>query len=98
MEILPKIIEVFSSSAALLLSIVGLVVVFLTYLRRGRIKLGQFQLEFPAEKIIADGNIYISQTLSRSDIPKEPAERQYALMQQYHTQGLAQARISFFLA
>jgi hypothetical protein len=47
MDYLPDIIKTLSSSVALLLSIFGVIVVFLTYLRRGRVQVGQFQLEFP---------------------------------------------------
>lgn len=91
-------VSTLSSSAALLLSILGVIVVFLTYLRRGSIKLGQFELEFPKEHISAGGDVYINHSVPINDIPQEPAHRQYSLMQQYHTQGLAQAKISFWFS
>ncbi|XOF33525.1 MAG: TRADD-N-associated membrane domain-containing protein [Candidatus Electrothrix sp. YB6] len=93
-----NLITTLSSSVALLLSVLGLVVVVLTYLRRGRIKFGQFQLEFAKEQIHAGGDIHIHQLQSTEEIPEEPAHRQYSLMQQYHSQGLAQAKISFWFS
>ena len=93
-----ELINTLSSLAALLLSIFGLIVVILTYLRRGRIKLGQFQLDFPHEQLHAGGDIYINHAQPKEEIPQEPAHRQYSLMQQYHSQGLVQAKISFWFS
>ena len=93
-----ELFNILSQSVAFLLSILGLVIVILTYLRRGRIKLGQFQLEFPEEQIRAGGDVYINHAQPKEEVPQEPAHRQYSLMQQYHTQGLAQAKISFWLS
>ena len=97
MDQLPDIIKTLSSSAALLLSIVGVIVVFLTYLRRGRVKIGEFQLEFPRE-VTAGGDVIINQSPPPSEIPGGPGDRQYSLFQQYHSQGLAQAKISFWFS
>jgi hypothetical protein len=94
---MPQFLASLSSSLAFLLSIVGLVTVVLTYLRRGRIRFGQFQLEFPRE-IRAGGDITINQSLPAGAIPTDPGKRQYSLMQQYHSQGLAQSKISFWFS
>lgn len=92
-----ELIKTLSSSSALLLSVFALVVTVLMYFRKGRIKFGHLELDFSQEQVVAGRDIHIH-GLKKEDILQEPAHKQYALMQQYHAQGLAQAKISFWFS
>lgn len=74
-----------------------MIAVLMVYFRKGKMKLGSFQLDFSKDQIVAGGDVHVY-GLKEDDIPQEPAHKQYALMQQYHAQGLAQAKASFWFS
>jgi len=92
-----ELIKTLSSSTALLLSVLAIVVTLSVYFRKGKMKFGSFELDFSKDQIVAGGDVHIY-VPKKEDIPQEPAHKQYALMQQYHAQGLAQAKISFWFS
>lgn len=93
-----SLVKVISSSMGLVLAVVGLIIAFLTYARRGRLKVGQFEVEFnPREAVQKEANRLIHQ-LGDETKGLDPAERQYKLLSEYHAQGLAQSKISFWFS
>jgi hypothetical protein len=88
-EILPRIVETLASSGAILLSVVSLIVAVLTYLRRGRLKLGQFEVEFRGTELQREVELVTGHLHPPPAKLEQPVDRQYALMREYHAQGLA---------
>jgi hypothetical protein len=95
-DLLTKLVQVLAPSTALLLAVTGVIVTLLTYLRRGRLKFGNFQLEFPRE--IRREIERIETQLPQVSETVKPIDRQYALFREYHAQGLAQSRVSFWFS
>lgn len=77
-------------------AIVAVFVSLLVFIRRGRIKFGNNVLDFGA-------NVDLEAERIRRRIIEEtpeasPAEKQFLLMSEYHAQGLAQSKISFWFS
>jgi hypothetical protein len=83
-----------SGSAALLLAIVSVVIAVLTYLRRGKLRFGRLILDFAR----ADARIAGRETTSFTKDNVSPGGKQFALLSEYHSQGLGQSRISFWFS
>ena len=95
------LVKVLSSSTGLVLSVLGLIIALLTYFRRGRLKVGNLEVDFnPKESLQKGFNIEIKgQHENIVEKPAlEPAERQYKILSEYHAQGLAQSKISFWFS
>jgi hypothetical protein len=91
----PNLIDAISASAALLVATVTVIVAVLTYFRRGKIKFGNMTLDFSAAST--------EMVLAKKDLPQtllkpSPADKQFVLLKEYHSQGLAQSKISFWFS
>ena len=79
----------------ILISVFILIISVLTYVRRGRVKFGSFSVDF--EKGL--GELHKDGKTKRPSWEKKPPEqKQYLLLKEYHSQGLAQSRISFWFS
>lgn len=90
-------IETLTNSVGLIVGAVVVVISFLTYTRRGKVRLGSFSVEFDKGEIEA----HIGQArerLSQEEPEATPADRQYRLLAEYHGQGIAQSKISFWFS
>lgn len=90
------IMNVLSSGGIALLSVVIVIITVLTYVRRGTLKLGGFSIDLgtTVEREAEQIRRRIAEEVPEAD----PAERQYVLLKEYHTQGLAQSKISFWFS
>jgi hypothetical protein len=85
-----------STVTTLIISIVTVTITIFVFLRGGNIRLGKFELDFnkrfelETQKILKQ--IPETQTNNKSD------EKKFALLLQYHSQGLAQSKISFWFS
>jgi len=93
-----SLVKTLSSSMGLVLAVIGLIVAVLTYARRGRLKLGRFQVEFSGKEAVQIEADRLRQQLRDEEKTLDPAERQYTLLSEYHAQGLAQSKISFWFS
>ena len=91
-----RLVEVLSSSGALIVAVVTVIVAILTYMRRGRIKVGQVSLEF--DRGIESEVEQVRKRISEETPEASPADKQYMLLKEYHAQGLAQSKISFWFS
>jgi len=80
----------------LLIAIVSVIVAILTYLRRGKVRVGKVWLDFSSSeaRALRQSDSYIEPTGS----PGGPGDKQFVLLSEYHAQGLAQSRISFWFS
>jgi hypothetical protein len=95
-DTLAKFLQAISSSAALLVALVSVVVAVLTYLRRGKVRVGNVILDFDR----ADATVAKTKERNRiKNTPTQgPGDKQFAFLSEYHSQGLAQSRISFWFS
>lgn len=93
-----SLVKIISSSTAILLAIVGIIIAVLTYARKGQLKVGQFQVDFSSKEAVQIEADRIRQQLGEEVKGLDPAERQYKLLSEYHAQGLAQSKISFWFS
>jgi hypothetical protein len=95
-DTLAKFLQAISGSAALLVAVVSVVVAVLTYLRRGKVRVGNMILDFDR----ADATV--AKTKQKDSIKNSatqgPGDKQFSLLSEYHSQGLAQSRISFWFS
>jgi hypothetical protein len=91
-----KFVQAVSGSAALLVAIVSIVIAVLTYLRRGKVRFGKLILDF--DKVDATVMKERGEIPARDLAIDRPGDKQFALLSEYHSQGLAQSRISFWLS
>ena len=85
---------VLSNLSTILVSMTAIAVVGFAFLGRGRLKFGQFAIEFPKPRLpdldedrLIEGN---------PDL--DPSERQYLLLKAYHEQSLGQSRTSMWFS
>jgi hypothetical protein len=91
METTSKFISLLSTLLPGLTALVGVVSMFL-FLARGSLRLGSFRFDFEggrSDRVIRER---IAEDIKTGNSP------QNALMQEYHTQGLSQSRISFWFS
>lgn len=88
--------EIITNIVVLAVAIVTVVIAILTYLRRGKIKFGQLQVDFG--KVIEADVEHVRKIISETAPGASSADKQYLLLREYHAQGLAQSKISFWFS
>jgi hypothetical protein len=91
-----NLIEVVTKLAPLIFGVLVMVIALLAYFRKGKLKVGNFILDLSPTRIDAEIERYRRKTLSTSQ--SDPADKQFLLLREYHAQGLAQSRISFWFS
>ena len=91
-----SIIELVSKLAPVIFGILLMIIALLAYFRRGKVKIGNFSLDLSPTKLDAE----IARVRSRLDKARvgDTSDKQFVLLEEYHAQGLAQARISFWFS
>lgn len=80
---------------AAVLSIALAIGAIITYVRGAKVKIGRLEMDFRKDigVLVKEGKTKIP-----GFYKKPPEQRQYLLLKQYHSQGLAQSRISFWFS
>jgi hypothetical protein len=86
--------QLLSSLTTVLAAFTAITVVGFAFLGRGRLKFGQFTLEFPKPRIPE----LDEERLIEGNRDLDPAERQYLLLKAYHEQSLGQSRASMWFS
>lgn len=81
---------------AMVASVAVTLIAILTYFRKGKLRAGRFMVDFKKdiESVVKEVEEAIPEEVSK----KPPEERQFLLLRQYHSQGLAQSKISFWFS
>ena len=81
---------------AMVASIAVTIIAILTYFRKGKLKAGRFIMDFKKdiESVVEE----VKEEIPEEASEKPPEERQFLLLRQYHSQGLAQSKISFWFS
>jgi len=93
---LSRLIQVISSSSALIVALVVVVIAIVTYRGKGMLKVGRFSLDF--QRDFENQVEQIRQKISEKIPEGRPEDKQYLLLREYHAQGLAQSKISFWFS
>ena len=90
------VVEIVSKLAPIIFGLFATTLALLAYFRKGRIKLGSFTLDLSPNKL--DSEIERIRRRTAMGFQSDPADRQYVLLREYHAQGLAQSKISFWFS
>lgn len=90
------IAEIVTKLAPLIFGLIVMSVALLAYFRKGRLKLGSFTLDLSPNRI--DAEIESIRRRTSPSAEAVPADRQFVLLREYHAQGLAQSKISFWFS
>jgi hypothetical protein len=90
-------VDLIAKITPVIFGILAVIVSAFVYLRRGRLKVGQFTLDFDSQDIAEAEAARIRQQTA-PELGEAPAEKQFALLREYHAQGLAQSKISFWFS
>jgi len=91
-----KALDLFSNITTIVVSLIVTLISVLVYLRRGRIKFGKVFLDFGGN--VEQETEKILRQLQSKDNGANLDDKKYALLRQYHSQGLAQSKISFWFS
>lgn len=96
METNLDLLDLLTAAAPLLILVVTVSLTLLFYLRRGKLKIGSQSLDFGMS--VETEAAELRRRISEEAIEATPAEKQYLLLREYHTQGLAQSKVSFWFS
>ena len=89
-------VDLLAKTSTLIIAVVITLVAVLTYLRRGRLRIGSFILDF-GKSLEAEVRLAKHRLMSeRTDL--DASEKQYLLLSSYHAQSLAQSKQSFWFS
>lgn len=86
----------FTNIIVLIISILATIISILVFLRRGKVRFGKIFLDFGSN--VDQETEKILQQLTSKDTSTNLDDKKYALLRQYHSQGLAQSKISFWFS
>jgi hypothetical protein len=90
-DVLPSIVSVLSTTVPIVVAAIA-VISAIVAMGRGKVKIGKLLVDF-------DRTAAASDIRARLDAAgTESGFRQYALLREYHAQGLAQSRVSFWFS
>ncbi|HEX6902134.1 MAG TPA: hypothetical protein VF789_20630 [Thermoanaerobaculia bacterium] len=91
-----SIVDTIAKLAPLIFGGILLLIALLAYFRRGRLKLGNFVVDLSPNRL----DIEIERIRRRTQKAAEilPTDKQFVLLREYHAQGLAQSKISFWFS